>query len=68
MEIKGKDAQFNTFSSDSVMILANDMTDWYKDKEDMIIVDVAYSCTYKGKDEQGREKMYHSAIVTHVWA
>ena len=63
----GKDVVFNPFSSNSVITLSHQISDWYRDAgKDFIILHVAYSVAYKGKDDKGREQMYHSAIVTHV--
>ena len=63
----GKEVVFNSFSSDSVITLAHELNDWYRNHgKDYIILNVAYSVAYKGKDDKERENFYHSAIVTHV--
>lgn len=64
--VKGSDVVFNCFFGDSTMGLASEMTEWYrKEGKEYIVHNVSHSVTYKGKDEQGREQMYLSAIVTH---
>ena len=65
---QAKQVNFSSFSSDSGAGLCNAIWKWFNDNSvgDHTLLHVAYSVAYKGKDEGGRERMYHSAIVTHV--